>query len=58
VELELPSGMGTRHQSACGLTAVTRAYAVVISQTAGNVTVFKNGRVFVVIERPERAEGV
>jgi len=58
VEVDVPAGLGTRHTAACAITAATRAYGVVISQTAGTVTVFRNGKVFVVIERPERAEGV
>jgi DNA integrity scanning protein DisA with diadenylate cyclase activity len=57
-DVNVPGGLGTRHTAACALTAVTNAYAVVISQTAGTVTVFYNGEIFVVIERPERAVGV
>jgi len=58
VEVDVPPGLGARHTSACALTAVTNAYAVVVSQTAGTVTVFRKGKIFVVIERPERPHGV
>ena len=57
-DVEIPGGLGTRHSSASAITAVTNAYAVVISQTAGRVTVFRKGRIFAVIDRPERAQGV
>ena len=54
--IDIPGGLGTRHTAACAITAVTHSYAVVISKTAGKVTVFRNGAVFVVIERPEWAQ--
>ncbi|HON59058.1 MAG TPA: diadenylate cyclase [Smithella sp.] len=49
---ELPAGLGSRHIAAAGITSVTKAVAIVISESSGNVTVFKNGKLFVTIEKP------
>ncbi len=49
---EFPPGLGSRHIAAAGITSVTKAVAIVISESSGNVTVFKNGKLFVTIEKP------
>lgn len=49
---DFPSGLGSRHIAAAGITNVTRAVAIVISESSGNVSVFKSGRLFVTIEKP------
>ncbi len=49
---DLPSGLGSRHIAAAGITSVTKAVAIVISESSGNVSVFKNGKLFVTIEKP------
>jgi DNA integrity scanning protein DisA with diadenylate cyclase activity len=49
---DFPSGLGSRHIAAAGITNLTRAVAVVVSQSTGNVSVFKNGKLFVSIEKP------
>lgn len=49
---EFPAGLGSRHIAAAGITSVTKAVAIVISESSGNVTVFKNGKLFVTIEKP------
>jgi DNA integrity scanning protein DisA with diadenylate cyclase activity len=49
---DFPPGLGSRHIAAAGITNVTRAVAMVISQSTGNVSVFKNGKLFVTIEKP------
>lgn len=49
---EFPSGLGSRHIAAAGITNVTKAVAMVISESSGNVSVFKNGKLFVTIEKP------
>ena len=49
---DFPSGLGSRHIAAAGITNLTKAVAIVISQSTGDVTVFKNGRLFVTIEKP------
>lgn len=43
--LVLPKGLGTRHWNAAAITAVTRALAVVVSQSNGTVRLFQNGEV-------------
>ena len=49
---DFPAGLGSRHIAAAGITNVTKAVAIVISESSGNVTVFKNGKLFVTIEKP------
>ncbi len=53
----LPYGLGARHNSAAGITETTRAVAVTVSTSTGNVTVFHGGRVVVEIERPRLPGG-
>jgi len=49
---DFPAGLGSRHIAAAGITPVTKAVAMVISESSGNVSVFKNGKLFVTIEKP------
>ncbi|HDQ04058.1 MAG TPA: hypothetical protein ENN23_05745 [Deltaproteobacteria bacterium] len=49
---DLPSGLGSRHIAAAGITNITKSVAFVISESSGNVSVFKNGKLFVTIEKP------
>lgn len=49
---DFPAGLGSRHIAAAGMTHVTKAVAMVVSQSSGNVSVFKNGKLFVTIEKP------
>jgi diadenylate cyclase len=39
----LPKGMGTRHNSVAAMTQVTSAVGIVVSQSGGGLTIFKNG---------------
>jgi PAS domain S-box-containing protein len=41
----LPKGMGTRHNSVAAITSVTKAVGIVVSQSGGGITVFKNGQI-------------
>lgn len=50
--VEIPRGLGARHRSAAAITALTDATAITVSETTGNVTVFRDGRVTVEIEKP------
>ena len=43
--LTLPKGLGTRHWTAAAITEVTKAVAVVVSQSNGTVRLFQNGDV-------------
>ncbi|HAR97618.1 MAG TPA: hypothetical protein DCS11_01715 [Syntrophus sp. (in: bacteria)] len=49
---DFPQGLGSRHIAAAGMTSITHAIAIVTSESTGNVSVFKNGRIFVTIEKP------
>lgn len=49
---DFPPGLGSRHIAAAGITSVTRAVAIVLSESTGNVSVFKNGKLFVTILKP------
>jgi PAS domain S-box-containing protein len=43
--VSLPPGMGTRHNSVAAITAVTHAVGIVVSQSGGGITVFREGRI-------------
>jgi diadenylate cyclase len=43
--LTLPKGLGTRHWAAAAITRVTRALAVVVSQSTGAVRLFQGGEI-------------
>jgi DNA integrity scanning protein DisA with diadenylate cyclase activity len=43
--LALPKGLGTRHWAAAAITGVTKALAVVVSQSNGTVRLFQHGEV-------------
>lgn len=51
-EEDMPKGLGSRHVAAAGITSLTDAIAIVISESAGTLRIFKKGRVFMEIERP------
>ncbi len=44
IPLDLPSGYGTRHRSVAAMTVVTGAVGIVVSETGGRLSVFRNGR--------------
>ena len=43
--VSLPPGMGTRHNSVAAITSVTKAVGIVVSQSGGGITVFRDGRI-------------
>ena len=49
---DFPKGLGSRHIAAAGITGITGAIAIVLSESTGSVSVFKNGKIFVSIEKP------
>lgn len=53
-ESEIPRGLGARHIAAAGITALTNAIAIVISETTGDVRIFRNGKIIMNIEKPSR----
>jgi DNA integrity scanning protein DisA with diadenylate cyclase activity len=42
-KVSLPKGMGTRHNSVAAMTQVTNTVGIVVSQSGGGITIFKNG---------------
>ncbi len=51
---KLPQGWGTRHYSAAAITNITSAIAVTVSQSTGDVRIFKGGYPIMEIEKPAR----
>jgi PAS domain S-box-containing protein len=45
----VPKGLGTRHASVAGITMETMAVGIVLSQSGGKVSLFKDGRIFRVV---------
>ena len=41
---DIPGSMGLRHRAALGLSSVSDAYIVVVSEETGNITFFKEGK--------------
>jgi diadenylate cyclase len=48
----VPKGLGTRHASAAGITNSSSAISFCVSQSTGNLTVFKSGRLIAQIKKP------
>jgi diadenylate cyclase len=48
----LPEGLGARHSAAAGITAVTKAVALVVSESSGTITAFHGGRLVLKLEKP------
>jgi hypothetical protein len=47
----LPQGLGTRHAAGAAITGVTNSIAMVISESTGKVTLFRNGQSITTIDR-------
>jgi len=52
--VDLPQGLGSRHVAAAGITSVTKAIAIAISESTGDVRIFRDGAIFMEIEKPQR----
>jgi len=48
---DFPKGLGSRHIAAAGITDATNAIAIVVSESSGDVRIFKKGKIFVDIEK-------
>jgi diadenylate cyclase len=57
-EGELPRGLGSRHVAGAGITAMTEAVAIAISESDGKVRIFKQGSIFMEIEKASRSGGI
>lgn len=53
-DADLPQGLGSRHRAAAGITALTNALAVVISESTADVRIFSRGKVFMEIEKAKK----
>jgi diadenylate cyclase len=51
--IEIPLGLGSRHRAASGITSLTHAIAIVISEETGEVRIFHHGKIFMEIEKGE-----
>ena len=51
VPAALPQGLGARHYSAAAITAATSAIAIAISQSTGDVYIFREGQIVTCIEK-------
>ena len=49
-QVEIPSGLGSRHTSAASITKDTKAIAVTVSKTDGNVRIFNKGKLILEID--------
>ncbi len=51
--IEIPLGLGSRHRAAAGITRLTGALAIVVSEETGGVRIFHHGKIFMEIEKGE-----
>ncbi len=51
--IEIPLGLGSRHRAAAGITSLTEALAIVISEETGGVRIFHHGKILMEIEKGE-----
>ncbi len=52
--IELPKGLGTRHASAAAITKISEAIAITVSQSNGQVRMFRGGRLIYELEQIRR----
>jgi diadenylate cyclase len=53
-DTDLPQGLGAKHRAAAGITSLTNALAIVISESTGDIRIFSRGKTFMEIEKAER----
>jgi len=51
--IEIPLGLGSRHRAAGGITSLTDALAIVVSEETGGVRIFHHGKIFMEFEKGE-----
>jgi len=44
-QVKVPEGLGSRHSSIAGITLVTKSVGIVVSQSGGLISIFKNGKI-------------
>ncbi|MCX8116455.1 MAG: diadenylate cyclase [Desulfobacterota bacterium] len=52
-DLEIPLGLGSRHRAAAGITRLTEALAIVISEETGSIRIFHRGKILLEIGKGE-----
>ena len=55
IEVTVPLGLGARHMAAAGISQVTEAIAIVVSETSGVARVFQGGKCVLEIAAEQRA---
>jgi diadenylate cyclase len=55
-DADLPQGLGAKHRAAAGITALTNALAIVISESTGDVRIFSGGKIFMEIEKADKEQ--
>jgi len=50
-DANLPGGYGSRHRAGCAITEATNSIAVVLSQSSGEVTIFRKGAVMLSLSK-------
>jgi diadenylate cyclase len=53
-DVKLPMGLGARHTAAAAVTRETKAVAITVSQTTGNVRFFKEGEIMLELHQTAR----
>ena len=51
--IEIPLGLGSRHRAAAGITSLTDALTIVISEVTGEIRIFHHGKIFMEIDKGE-----
>ena len=54
VEITMTKGLGSRHFAGAAISKITKAIAVVVSQSSGTVRIFQDGEVVLRIEPLQR----
>jgi DNA integrity scanning protein DisA with diadenylate cyclase activity len=49
-QVNLPGGLGSRHSSIAGITKVTKSIGVVVSQSGGMISIFRDGKIVYTIK--------
>jgi PKD repeat protein len=44
-QVNIPGGLGSRHSSIAGITLATRSIGIVVSQSGGRITIFRDGQI-------------
>jgi DNA integrity scanning protein DisA with diadenylate cyclase activity len=51
----LPQGLGARHSAAASITAATKSIAMTVSESTGDIRIWRRGRMITEIEKAPRA---